>query len=77
MDWGSVTASVLVVLAGLVYLHRSYFGRIIDMVCCRRAASPTFALVTEEEAQKGACKAKIVALDKETFMKLSSLDFTR
>eukprot|EP00291_Cryptomonas_curvata_P026623 CAMPEP_0172162628 /NCGR_PEP_ID=MMETSP1050-20130122/6784_1 /TAXON_ID=233186 /ORGANISM="Cryptomonas curvata, Strain CCAP979/52" /LENGTH=161 /DNA_ID=CAMNT_0012832653 /DNA_START=132 /DNA_END=614 /DNA_ORIENTATION=- len=47
------------------------------MVCCRRTASPSFALVTEEEAQKGAYKAKIETLDRETFMKLSSLDFTR
>ena len=36
-----------------------------------------FALVTEDEARKGAYKSKIEKLDKETFMKLSSLDFTR
>jgi hypothetical protein len=70
-------ASVLVILASVVYLRRSYFGKIIDMVCCRRTASPSFALVTEEEAHKGAYEAKIETMDRETFMKLSSLDFSR
>jgi hypothetical protein len=42
-----------------------------------RTAIQSFALVTEEEALKGAYKAKIESFDSETFMKLSSLDFTR
>jgi hypothetical protein len=73
-----VVASVIVFLASLVYLRRSRFGKFFesnfDMACCGRTA---FALVTEEEARKGAYMAKIEKLDKETFVKLSSLDFTR